>query len=242
MSLYLVRLPFDAPMLLRFAREHGIGADDETLGYLLHAWLKALFGEHAPKPFRYREQRHRNTDAIVAAPRDVLAYSALSHDALLEHARLFASPLAWAALDEAGVASKCMPKEWRAGQRLRMEVLACPVSRKDDEEKDIYLRVLEREGDSAPSRAEVYRRWFQSQWHGSVSFESIEMVGMVARSRLLRRARNDGNRLRVVERPQATFLAQAVIENPMRFVSLLARGIGRHRAFGFGMVLLAPPA
>jgi CRISPR system Cascade subunit CasE len=45
----------------------------------------------------------------------------------------------------------------------------------------------------------------------------------------------------VVERPQALFGAEAVVVDGERFADLLARGIGRHRAFGFGMVLVAPP-
>ena len=72
------------------------------------------------------------------------------------------------------------------------------------------------------------------------------MVGAMARllsmglKSLLRRARNDRVRLQLVQRPQALFVAEAAIAQPQRFGELLARGIGRHRAFGFGMVLLAP--
>ena len=59
--------------------------------------------------------------------------------------------------------------------------------------------------------------------------------------RMLRRDRSGGNRLRGVERPQALFGGTAVIRDGERFAALLARGIGRHRAFGSGMVLLSPP-
>jgi CRISPR system Cascade subunit CasE len=74
-----------------------------------------------------------------------------------------------------------------------------------------------------------------------VALEQVELLGMSARARLLRRARNGGNRLLAIERPQALFAAEAVIREPARFADYLTRGIGRHRAFGFGMVLLAPP-
>ena len=229
-ELHLLRIPVHAPRLLRFAAEHGITQEDETLGYTLHAWLSALFGPHAPKPFRHIERRG-----------EVLAYTPLDAATLLAHAQAFASPQAWAALDADGVASKSMPAAWRAGQRLHLEVLTCPVSRKDGEEKDLYLRALDRLGDQAPPRAEVYRTWFSRQWAGAVKLEQVDVQGMRARAPLLRRARNSGNLLRVVERPQALFGAEAVITDPGRFAALLARGIGRHRAFGFGMVLLSPP-
>ena len=229
-DLHLLRIPVDAPRLLRFASEYGITQEDEALGYTLHAWFEALFGDHAPKPFRYFERRN-----------EVLAYAMQGSAMLLEHAQAFASPQAWAALHAADVASKPMPAAWRADQRVRLEVLTCPVSRKGDEEKDLYLRALDRLGDKAPSRAEVYQVWFSKQWGTAVHFDQVELLGMSARNRLLRRARNGTNRLCLIERPQALFGADAVITNPERFSEMLVRGLGRHRAFGFGMVLLSPP-
>lgn len=229
-GLHLLRIPVQAPQLLRFAAEYGITHEDETLGYTLHAWFAALFGDAAPKPFRYFERRQ-----------EVLAYVQTDAKMLLEHAQTFATPQAWAALDPQGVVSKPMPSAWQPGQRLQVEVLTCPVARRGDEEKDIYLRALDRLGEAAPIRSEIYREWFARQWAGAARLEHIELLGLSARSRLLRRARNGQNRLKVVERPQALFATAATVEDGERFAALLARGIGRHRAFGFGMVLLAPP-
>lgn len=228
-ALHLVRLPLQLPALLRFAADHGVTHRDDGLGYTLHLWLTALFGENAPKPFRYFDQR-----------REVLGYTRIDVVQLLDHARAFAPPAAWTALDVEGVASKPMPQQWRAGQRLNVEALVCPVERRGDEEKDAYLRALDRLGDSAPSRPEVYQQWFIVRWEGALALEHIEMRSMRARSSLVRRARNDKERLVSVERPQALFAADATIVDADRFNALLARGIGRHRAFGFGMVLLAP--
>ncbi|MEJ5207100.1 type I-E CRISPR-associated protein Cas6/Cse3/CasE [Denitratimonas sp. CY0512] len=228
-GLHMLRIPIHAPRLLRFAAEHGITQEDETLGYTLHAWFAALFGDMAPKPFRHMSRRN-----------EVLAYAESDAVTLLDHAQALASPQAWAVMDVAGIASKPMPSVWRTGQRLRVEVLTCPVSRKGDEEKDIYLRALDRLGSDAPPRAQVYQQWFAAQWNDALHFEQVELLGMVARSRLLRRARGGANRLRAIERPQALFAGRAVIANNESFAALLARGIGRHRAFGFGMVLLSP--
>ena len=229
-DLHLLRIPVNAPRLLRFAAEYGITQEDETLGYTLHAWFEALFGNHAPKPFRYLERRN-----------EVLAYATQESATLLEHAQAFATPQAWAALHATDVASKPMPAAWRTNQRVRLEVLTCPVSRKDGEEKDVYLRALDRLADEAPSRAQVYQDWFTKQWDRAVHFDQVELLGISTRSRLLRRARNGTNRLHIVERPQALFGADAVITDAGRFSELLTRGLGRHRAFGFGMVLLSPP-
>lgn len=228
-TLHLLRIPLQTPRLLRFATDHGIAQEDDTLGYTLHAWFAALFGSAAPKPFRYFEHRA-----------EVLAYANADSTALLEQAQAYASPQAWAALDVDGVASKPMPLNWRVGQSFRLEVLTCPVSRKGDVEKDVFLRTLDRLGDDAPPRAEVYHNWLIAQLGTAVRVDQTELLGMSARVRLLRRARNGGNRLRIFERPQALFGVDAVITDPERFRDLLVRGVGRHRAFGFGMLLLSP--
>jgi CRISPR system Cascade subunit CasE len=229
-TLHLIRFPLHPPRLLRFAFEHGIRQEDETLGYTLHAWLAALFGEAAPKPFRYFDARQ-----------EVLAYARQEASQLLARAEARGQLAALAALDVSKVGSKPLPEGWKAGQRFHVEVLTCPVSRREGEEKDVFLRAVETLGEAAPPRSEVYRQWFLRQWQGVVTFESLEILGMSARVRQLRRARNGSNRLKIVERPQALFSGKVIVRDPERFSGLLSRGIGRHRAFGFGMVLLAPP-
>lgn len=59
---------------------------------------------------------------------------------------------------------------------------------------------------------------------------------------MLRRSRAEkgGRRLVNLERPQALMTGEMVIADAAAFAALLARGIGRHRAFGYGMLLLRP--
>lgn len=230
-GLQLLRLRINQPALMRFASDQDLlRHDDEGHGYALHAWLAAMFGPNAPRPFRLLEPRG-----------ELLGYSLVDAAMLAEHAQAFATPQAWAALVPGSLATKPMPVSWRPGQRLQVEVLACPVSRKDDDEKDVYLRALDRMGDAAPSRAEVYIDWFRRQWADAVDFEHAELSGL-ARRRLLRRGRaeGEGRRPRSIERPQASFRAVVRVNDAAAFGRLLARGIGRHRAFGYGMVLLSP--
>lgn len=228
-GLYLVRLPVSHVPLLRFAAEQGIHDPDPCLGYTLHAWLRALFGVHAPRPFRFFERR-----------REVLGYVRDNTEVLLQHAQDFGHPLAWAALDIAGVASKPMPNSWPAGRRLHVEVLACPVVRHGQDEKDAYLHALDQAVEPAPRRAEVYRRWLVARCEGVLEFEQVELRGMHARVKVLRRARNGQNKLRTVERPQVLFAGAGKVIDGERFGELLRRGIGRHRAFGLGMLSVAP--
>jgi CRISPR system Cascade subunit CasE len=203
--------------------------DDEGFGYALHAWLTAMFGADAPRPFRFIEHKA-----------ELLGYTRVDGARLLEHMHAFAPPLAHASLVPDSLAVKPLPADWPVGRRLQMDVIACPVSRQESAEKDIYLRTLDRLGDAAPSRPEVYLDWFSRQWGQVVAIERAELLGF-SRQKLLRRpASGEGRRPSTIERPQALFRAVARIEDGERFAELLARGIGRHRAFGFGMVLLSP--
>ena len=59
----------------------------------------------------------------------------------------------------------------------------------------------------------------------------------VVEQRLQRRA---GGRQIFSRRPDVTFRGTLQVTDPDRFHALLARGVGRHRAFGFGMLLLRP--
>ena len=63
------------------------------------------------------------------------------------------------------------------------------------------------------------------------------------RTRMLNRpiGRDGRRRQSETEGPDAVFRGRLRIEDDAGFTELLARGIGRHRAFGFGMLLLAPP-
>lgn len=228
-TLHLVRVPMRLPPLLYFGAEQGIDDPDMGLGYLLHAWLTALFGEHAPQPFRYLERRN-----------EVLGYARSDGAGLLERAQAFGHPLAWSALDAGGLASKPMPAAWHAGLRLRLDVLVCPVVRHGQDEKDAYLHALSRSHDEPPTRAAVYRQWLIERCGEALNIEQLELRGMQARTQLLRRARNGQNRLKTIERPQALFSADVTVADSDRFAELLARGVGRHRSFGFGMMLLAP--
>lgn len=238
-DLHLIRFRINHPALMRFAKEHGLlRQEDEGFGYVLHAWLAAMFGQLAPKPFRHFERRG-----------ELLAYARAPASALAEHAQMFASPIAHAALLPGSFASKPMPDHWRADQLVRVEVLACPVSRHDGVEKDVFLRALDRLGETAPAPASAelrelrdssYLDWFKRQWRETTSFEQLELSGLL-RGRLLRRGLKEGIRsARSIERPQVLYDGVVRISDPKGFAEMLARGIGRHRAFGFGMVLLSP--
>lgn len=240
--MFMIDLPLDAAALSRFAWRQGHAGgrnpSDEDFGYAAHAWLVAALGDRAPRPFRLQENR---------AGLRLLGYAADGVASLAQHARDFALPDAQSVCDWSAAAGKEMPASWAAGRRLGFEVRACPIIR-GVRERDVYLVEVDQAkmaGREPASRAQVYGQWLQCQLErdsaAQVVAETVNLIGF-RRVRALRQSRSrQGQQRQGLERPDALLTGELVVRDPDAFGRLLERGIGRHRAFGFGMLLLRPP-
>ena len=228
MTTHMLELRIDPGALISFAQDQGINRNrDEDLGYALHAWTKALFQEFSPQPFRLLQGR---------APR-LLAYSQHAGSVLRDQAQTFANPLALGVTRIEDLKhAKQMPEQWKTGRRLGFEVLFCPTSRKDGHEKDLYRHYLERQPEETVivSREKVYSDWLVKQFSQAARLETLKLEHFRFVSQYRR-----GIRVKL-QRPQVCFKGVLQIDDSDRFSDLLARGIGRHRAFGYGMLLLRP--
>ncbi len=237
-SLHMLRLEIDPEALIRFAQTQGLNhAHDEDLGYAVHAWLAACFGELAPKPFRVLNSH---------APRlQLLAYSQHEGAALADRAARVAEPETRGVLGSRAIANALMPEHWRKQGQLDFEVLACPITRRHQTEKDVYLRRMETlpTDGPPPERGAVYREWLAAQLEGAALLDSFRLEGFHL-VRVLRRTQSSEQcRTRstpTLSRPRALCRGTLRIADEERFQGLLRRGIGRHRAFGYGMLLLRP--
>jgi len=235
--MFMIDLPLDAVKMTRFAHRQGHGHDDD-FGYAAHAWLVATLGDMAPKPFRLLEGRQGMR---------MLGYASQPIDALRDHAQTFAGPDALDVCDWSAATGKSMPSQWQTGRRIGFEVRACPVSRAE-KELDVHLVAMRRaqEADTEPpSRPAVYSEWLVYQLTKDDAVQTnqaaVDVIGF-QRVRGQRVSRSpEGAKHRTIERPDALFAGEMTIKNPDAFARLLARGVGRHRAFGFGMLLLRPP-
>jgi len=240
MSLHLIQCRPDPLALAAWAARHGLLSPDGDYGYALHALLSAVFGASAPKPFRYLDARQ-----------GLLAYSDSDPVELREHAAL-ATPEAARALGADTLDARAFPTAWRSGQHLAFEVRVRPVVRTNDgRERDAFLHAIgpvvegaEADPKNAPSRSTVYSAWLHRQvtGDGAADLFHAELAGFCL-TRVLRRPPNgaEGRRKALaISGPDALFKGELRIENGEAFARLVARGIGRHRAFGFGMLLLRP--
>jgi len=233
--LYMVELRLDSAALIRFAQNQGLNTHkDEDLGYVTHAWLRDMFGDLAPKPFRLLQDR-RNLK-----PTRLLGFSTHDGERLKEYAQTYALPLAAQVCSQSdGVATKPMPETWTVGRKLGFELLACPISRLGRNEDDVYrrhVRQCEENTQTPEARATIYRHWLENQLAQAGVLEDFSLGGF----RVTRLLRKGGDARRDFLAPQALFTGVVKVRDGAAFNALLARGVGRHRAFGFGMLLLRP--
>ncbi len=233
MSLHLLQCQPDPAALMTWATRHRLLSPDGDDGYALHALLAAAFGQ-SPKPFRY-----------LGAPQGLLAYTGQSPDALRDHAALATPDVARAlGLDHLGI--RMFPSAWRKGQSFAFEVRVRPVIRtKDGRERDLFLHAVETvPASTGLGRETVYSEWLREQLNEQEAARVVH-VGMESfrLSRVIRRGPVDATgqrRPRAPSGPDAVFKGQLQVGDSDAFTRLLARGVGRHRAFGFGMLLLKP--
>lgn len=237
MSFQLMRLQPDTVALAAWATRHGVLSPDGDYGYALHGLLSAAFGEQAPKPFRYMGNKQ-----------GLLAYTLENLETLRLHASL-ATPDVARALGLDDLDARPFPSAWKEGRTLGFEVRVRPVIRaKDGRERDAFLHAVDAipavEGGGIAQRAMIYSDWLAKQFavDGAAQISQAQMEEFRL-TRVLRKASTGENGKRkshAVTGPDAVFKGQLQVGNPDAFARLLARGVGRHRAFGFGMLLLRP--
>ena len=185
------------------------------------------------------------------------AYSALEADALCTASKVQSLPDHLDVLSLDRLQGKAMPDDWHTGQRLGFDVRVRPVRRLSNEleapsgmigkkgaEIDAFLVEALRRHPGEPNgmasegrtREAVYLDWLAEQLAPAAALERSS--SHLARFRRVRvaRGRHSGP-----EGPDATIHGTLTVSDPDSFSALLARGVGRHRAYGYGMLLLRPP-
>lgn len=208
--------------------------------HAMHCLLAESFGALAPKPFRLITPRG-------AAAGIFYGYAPADAAALREAAASYADPLHCRIMPPAQVDSKPMPAQWTAGKRLGFEVRIRPVIRKGrgsghpSSERDAYQiqPAFDKPGELPVDREAIYRQWLARQFAeiGGAA-PDLEQTRLVSFQRTRAYRKRGGG---PSEGPDALMRGILTITNPAAFPGLLARGLGRHRAYGYGMLLLRPP-
>lgn len=240
-TLQMIRAEIDLRSFQHWAGSRQmIGRQTFDEGYAMHCFLAGVFGELAPQPFRLIIPRSKGNRRGV-----FYGYGRAGVEALRGAAAQFADPLQARVLPGSSLEGKPMPATWKAGTRLGFELLTRPTVRRarghrnPGGEVDAFQREAERyaPGSMPRSREDVYTDWLREQFRrrGGAALDSASLASF-QRTRVVRRRGS-----RPIEGPDALMSGLLTITDGEKFAQLLARGIGRHRAYGYGMLLLRPP-
>ena len=234
--LHLISLPLELRPFRQWAGARQFGTDE---GRALHHLLGETFGKGALQPFR-----------LMVAPGarcgTLYAYTLSDQDSLQQTALETGLPDALDVCDPGRLSIKTMPERWSEGRRLAFDLRTRPVRRllkpagkfaKGAEVDAFLLEVLRRFPDGPPvqggiERETVYRDWLAERLTGAARLEQVRSA------RLERSIVQRGNKS--LEGPDVTFHGELVITDATAFAKTLAAGVGRHTAYGYGMLLLRP--
>lgn len=231
-----------------------IGFDE---GRALHHLLAETFGPGALQPYR-----------LLTPPRgeraSLYAYSQADPDELRRISEEIAPPQVSEILELERLRTKEMPSDWPAGRRIGFDLrfrptvrLRTPLPNPRDAAKPysagaeldaFFVEAVRDHPDAAPSiardgssgmavaersRETVYRDWLAARLAPALAIESFRLARF-ARTRV-RRAGT------AIEGPDAIGHGTAVVQDGAVLAEKLAGGVGRHKAYGYGMLLLRAP-
>lgn len=255
----MVSLPIDLKAFRHWSAVRGVASDE---GRALHHLLCEAFGRGTLKPFRLMV-------APGARSATLYAYSAHDGETLRRTARETGPPEVIEIADPTRLAIKEMPGRWREGRRLAFDVRIRPVRRLSKRlegwsrqgqrvqllgqpvhaynkgaEVDAFLIARMRQYPDGPpeqesddlSREHVYCTWLEQRLEAAAAIhrEKTRMTHFERRIAHWKRKRIEG--------PDAIFHGELTITEGANFAELLGKGVGRHKAFGYGMLLLRPVA
>ena len=228
-TLHLMQAKIDPVRLARWSVEQKISDPDRAA----HCLVYGTFGaERVPKPFLMKVEGTNPSENGT-----VLAYTELEETELRELAKRNQKLAIESVMPPEGIRTTTIPDRWKPGTKFGFSVRVRPTQRgkwmERQAERDIYL---ERDGEM--TRGELYCQWvaeiIEKQGGASPEEETLAMNQFTIRR--TRRQRTSGYTLG----PDATISGALEVRDSERFSQLLATGIGRHRAYGYGMVLLQP--
>ncbi|MBF0445563.1 MAG: type I-E CRISPR-associated protein Cas6/Cse3/CasE [Magnetococcales bacterium] len=255
-KLNMIRIPIRLSQLMRWGHERGWSSSQGPKGKkrgavfdegrALHHLLDESFGASILRPFRLMVTPNRDQANLYA-------YSTTSAVQLVETMQSCAMPEHLSVIDPTSIQEKTMPDEWLAKKRFSFDLRIRPVRRLGKElaglrkgaEIDAFLYEIlnpfaDREASeeqmlaSGRSRLLVYSEWLQEKMVDIAAIHQEQTVmARYCRSRIARGGA-------VLEGPDVTLHGVLEVKDGEKFFGVLQSGIGRHKAYGYGMLLLRP--
>ena len=215
------------------------------VGRALHQLLRATFPPRSLQPFRLFVPSHHPCGNLYA-------YTTCPETELRSSFQACAAPEVAEILKIQTLTTRSLPSSWTPGARYGFDVRLRPVVRlasdittpravwKRNAEVDAWFARRLRHPDASictlPSREEVYLDWLSNLVTPAASLDRDATRIAQLHHRDIVRGRNTRKGIDIVVH------GSFVVRDAGAFSRILARGIGRHRAYGYGMLLLRPAA
>ena len=221
----ILTLNLDEECVTEWAKSVNIPRHDS--GYLMHAYMRNLFQDDAPQPFVVSiGDRFASVEGVMPESADMSSFTT-NPDVVAVHAKEVDLP--------------------RAGETVAFRVRLCPVMRNGSSGKEVetdafivMLRRAEAAGQTQPKRMQVYRQWAAGRFADCLSV-SKAYVERYEQIRPCRRGApgHVGAPAAIGWRPVMDVSIVGTVTDAERFAHLARRGVGRHKAFGFGYIRIA---
>jgi len=176
--------------------------------------LKTVLEDYAPQPFKILED-------------EIIGYSEYSEEETKD-ALYVRTPG-----DLSGVIEHRGAIQAFAGATGNFMVDAVPLKRSKGIEKDVYLWAEEKRG-VKPDRLEIYKEWFLEQCVKAGIVAGIDLRVEYLGLRQIYRCKHDSVRTGTISKIPLVRFTGIYAGEP---AEAIRRGIGRHRAFGYGLFL-----
>jgi CRISPR system Cascade subunit CasE len=246
LSMHKTRLYLDSSHLPIIREDHSLSVAAST-SYLVKCLLGEIFREK--KPIRWR------MDAPDGQWIPVLAYTPVSANELQEYAQIASPPELYQACRWERCASKPVPTYPEGTYKYLARV--CPAVQKSSggscetsngdvaewnsgDEIDVFLSEISK-GSTPPSREHAYAKWLHDQFAMDAHDWGATIDSAQTTSWSIEKTTVTSGGVRHLERPDARIAGILEVTDPNAFRSFLAQGVGKLKAFGYGLVDVLEP-
>lgn len=226
MTLHLLQADIDMRNMARWSAAEGHSDSPRAL----HCLVFHTFGSvRVPRAFVALEDPDQPREHAT-----LLAYSTSTAEELREVARSNQSPVTAGIMNPYTFRSTSVPQPWREGTTLRFQVRTVPTFRPRGSVMELDLH---RKQDASPTREETYYHWLRrlmaERAGADAPLHTMELTKY--NQRTVRRNPSSP----IMTLPDVTIQGACAIEDPEKWAYALTVGIGRHKAYGYGMLLLS---
>ena len=226
--------------------------DTKDKDQAVHRILLETFGPLTPRPHRLILPKFKSKHPTI------YGYTQADAPQLRAKAQACANPLQSTIIPANTILTKPMPTNWHTGEKFAFDMRIRPIVRFSSPrhspseapgasipqppaphgEADVYIQdVISRRNNNLTARdmTTVYAEWlaalFDRQGGASLDRNSVTLQSF-------RKTPKSHKNPTSSQGPDAVLYGNLTVGNPVAFANLIANGAGRHKAYGYGMVII----